>query len=232
MAVHAIGDLHLSLGSPKAMDVFGPHWTNHWDRIREDWERRVDPGDIVLIPGDISWATRLADARADLDAIGELPGEKFLLRGNHDYWWSSPAKVRGVLTGGTKLIQNNACVAGDWVICGARGWTFPMGKPMSADDTKIFERERIRLRLSLEEARRIAGGRPLLAMMHFPPLFENWPRTDFTDILEEYGVKEVIFGHLHGEVLQQVHLTDFEQSGIRYNLVSADYLDFQLKTLC
>lgn len=232
MAVHAIGDLHLSLGAPKEMDVFGPHWENHFDRIRADWLERVAPDDIVLIPGDISWATRLEDARVDLDAVGMLPGRKFLLRGNHDYWWSSPAKVRGVLSGNTEIIQNNALVADDLVICGARGWTFPMGKPLSADDTKIFEREKIRLRLSLEEARRIADGRPLLAMMHFPPLFENWPKTDFTDILHEFGVGSVVFGHLHGEILRQVHLTDFEWSGIRYNLVSADYLNFQLKTIC
>lgn len=232
MAVHAIGDLHLSLGAPKAMDVFGPHWANHFERIREDWLRRVDPQDVVLIPGDISWATRLEEARIDLDAIGALPGRKYLLRGNHDYWWSSPAKVRGVLTGGTDIIQNNARLLPDRVVCGARGWTFPMGKTMTADDVKIFEREKIRLRLSLDEARRIAQGRPLLVMMHFPPLFENWPRTDFTDILEEYDVSDVVFGHLHGDILQQVHLTDYERNGIRYNLVSADYLNFRLKTIC
>ncbi|MBD5560909.1 MAG: hypothetical protein HDQ87_11295 [Clostridia bacterium] len=232
MQVHAIGDLHLSLGAPKAMDVFGPHWTNHFARIRADWEDRVGPDDIVLVPGDISWATRLEDAKVDLDAIGALPGRKVLLRGNHDYWWSSPAKVRSVLTDGTEIIQNNALDAGSMIICGARGWTFPMGKPLCDDDTKIFEREKIRLRLSLDEARRLADGRPLLVMMHFPPLFENWPRTDFTDLLEEYSVRDVVFGHLHGEILQQVNLTDFVSRGIRYNLVSADYLDFHLRTIC
>lgn len=232
MAVHAIGDLHLSLGAPKAMDVFGDHWANHFERIRSDWEARVGPDDLVLVPGDISWATRLEDARIDLDAIGELPGRKLLLRGNHDYWWSSPAKVRGVLPENTDLIQNNAVIVGDIVVCGARGWTFPMGRPMSDDDTKIYEREKIRLRLSLDEARRIAEGRPLVAMMHFPPLFENWRHTEFTEILEEYGVRDVVFGHLHGDVLQQIHLTDFGHNGIRYNLVSADYLDFRLRTIC
>lgn len=232
MQVHAIGDLHLSLGAPKAMDVFGPHWENHFERIAADWKERVAPDDLVLVPGDISWATRLGEARADLDAIGALPGRKILLRGNHDYWWSSPAKVRSVLSGNTEILQNNALEVDGLVICGARGWTFPMGRPLSADDTKIFEREKIRLRLSLDAAARLAGGRPLIAMMHFPPLFENWPQTDFTRILEEYGVRDVVFGHLHGEILRQVRLTDYMCRGIRYNLVSADYLGFRLHTIC
>ena len=107
-----------------------------------------------------------------------------------------------------------------------------MGKALSAEDEKIFEREKIRLRLSLEAARRLAGGRALVAMMHFPPLYENWPDTDFTAILEEFGVRDVVFGHLHGEILRQVHLTDFRRNGVRYNLVSADYLDFKLRTIC
>lgn len=231
MHIHAIADLHLSLYTPKTMDIFGPQWTDHFARIRDDWTQRVAPEDTVLIPGDISWATRLDEARTDLDAIGSLPGRKILLRGNHDYWWSSPAKVRSVLSPGTELLQNNALTAGEYVICGSRGWTFPMGKPLAAEDQKIFEREKIRLELSLKEAARIAGSRPLIAMMHYPPLYENWRRTDFTDLLEAYGVCRTVFGHLHGDILSQIHLRSYEKCGITYDLVSADYLDFKLKTI-
>lgn len=231
MHIHAIADLHLSLHAPKEMDIFGPQWKDHFARIRSDWTSRVAGDDVVLIPGDISWATHLADARIDLEAIGELPGRKILLRGNHDYWWNSPTKVRGVLLPGTDLIQNNALIVDNYVICGSRGWLFPMGRSLAPDDEKIFEREKIRLHLSLDEASRIADGRTIIAMMHYPPLYENWPRTDFTDLLEEHGVRRVVFGHLHGAVLQQVHLRAFESRGVIYDLVSADYLDFALRTI-
>lgn len=230
MRVFAIGDLHLSLGAPKEMDVFGPQWKNHWARIREDWQSRVGSDDVVLIPGDVSWATKLEDARIDLDAIGEMPGRKLLLRGNHDYWWASATKVRAVLPQGMDIIQNDARVIGSTVFCGARGWTFPTGKALGEEDQKIFEREKIRLGLSLEAARRLEGERRVV-MMHFPPLYENWPVTDFTEMLEKHEVSDVVFGHLHGEILNQVGLRNYVKKGIRYRIVSADALDFKLLEL-
>ncbi len=231
MNVFAIGDLHLSLAKPnKEMDVFGSHWENHFERISEDWRARVKEEDAVLIPGDISWAMRPEEARPDLEAIGALPGKKILLRGNHDYWWGSAAKVEAVLGQNTRIVQNNCVVEGGYVFCGSRGWTLPTEGQFSDEDKRIYEREKIRLQLSLDCAKK-QEGKQVIGMMHYPPLFENCPQTDFTEMFRAYGVKEVVFGHLHGSVLNQVHLTDFLVDGVNYNLVSADYMDFRLKQI-
>lgn len=226
MRVFAIGDLHLSRTvADKAMDVFGPAWRDHAVRIAENWKETVEAEDAVLIPGDISWAMRLQDAKADLCDIGRLPGRKILVRGNHDYWWSAPAKVRSVLPHDMQIIQNDAVRLGDTVFCGCRGWVFPMGTDLCAHDQKIFEREKLRLRMSLERARQL-NGHTIVVLMHYPPLYESCLDTDFTHILEEFGVSHVVFGHLHGKVLQQINMKDFRHNGITYNLVSADYVGF------
>lgn len=230
MRIFAIGDLHLSSVSHKAMDVFGPHWANHWERIQEDWKHRVREEDLVLIAGDTSWAMSLADAVPDLEAIGRMPGTKVLVRGNHDYWWSAPGKVRSVLPEKMLILQNDALRVGDTVLCGSRGWVFPIGGPLGAEDEKIFEREKLRLRMSLDKAATLGGSR-LVCVLHYPPLYENMPHTDFTDILEEYRVDNVVFGHLHGEILSQVHLRNFRSGEVTYDLVSADYLNFGLYEL-
>lgn len=227
MRVFAIGDLHLSYAKPKLMDVFGPQWSRHDERIFADWRDRVSEKDVVLVPGDISWATRLSEAVPDLEALGRLPGKKVLLRGNHDYWWTAPAKIRRLLPEGVFIIQNDALAIGEHIFCGTRGWTFPTGAPLEPEDEKIYQRELIRLQLSLDAARRIST-RPPTVLLHFPPLHESWPKTGFTEILERAGVRRVVFGHLYGDVLQQIHLRGLEQGGIRYDLVSADYLHFRL----
>jgi predicted phosphohydrolase len=225
--VFAIGDLHLSLARPKEMDVFGKHWENHWARISGDWNARVGEEDIVLIPGDISWAMRLEEALPDLDAIGAMPGRKVLLRGNHDYWWSSPAKIRNVLREGTYLVQNDSVVIGDFVFCGSRGWTLPVDSSFTPKDEKIYAREKQRLRMSLESAAKT--GKRTIGMLHYPPLFEDYRDTDFAELFAEFGAEQVVFGHLHGDILRSVRLTDVVDNGTVYNLVSADYLDFKLK---
>lgn len=230
MKVFAIGDLHLSLSRPKEMDIFGSHWKNHFERITEDWEMRVGNDDIVLIPGDISWAMKPEEARPDLNAIGALPGTKIMIRGNHDYWWGSATKVREMLTGDTHIIQNNCLALGDYVFCGTRGWTFPQDSSFSEEDTKIYEREKIRLELSLDSAKK-HPGKTLIVMLHYPPVLENHTATEFAEILARHGAREVVFGHLHGEVLMQINLSDFKVGDVNYNLVSADYLDFRLKQI-
>lgn len=226
MKVHAIGDLHLSGSLSKDMDVFGREWENHAARIKSNWFNTVDDCDVVLIPGDISWATHLEDAVPDLEWISELPGTKLLVRGNHDYWWVSPAKVRRALPARMHIIQNDAINIGGTVFCGSRGWVFPTGGPFSQEDQKIFEREKIRLRLSLEAAKAL-GGERIVVMMHYPPLYNSFPRTGFTDIIEEYTPAKVVFGHLHGRILEQIDLDSFKQNGIEYKLVSADYIGFK-----
>lgn len=231
MNVYAIGDLHLSLAKPnKEMDVFGSHWENHFERISKDWCARVSEEDIVLVPGDISWAMRPEEAQLDLEAIGALPGKKLLLRGNHDYWWGSVAKVEAVLGANTRIIQNNCIVEGDYVFCGSRGWTFPTDGVFSDEDRKIYEREKIRLGLSLDCAKKQQGKR-IIVMMHYPPLYEDKVDTEFAQMIAAAGAKEAVFGHLHGEILNQIHLADFVVDGVNYNLVSADYMDFRLKQI-
>lgn len=230
MNIFAIGDLHLSLFKPKEMDVFGSHWANHFERISEDWNARVSEGDVVLIPGDISWAMRLEEAVPDLEAIGALPGKKIMLRGNHDFWWGSMAKVNSILCGDSHIVQNNSLVVGDYVFCGTRGWTLPLESGLSEEDKKIYEREKLRLVLSLDSAKR-HEGKTIIVMTHFPPIYEKYLHTEISDILSDYGVSEVVFGHLHGEVLRQTRLTDIKVGNVNYNLVSADYMDFRLKQI-
>jgi predicted phosphohydrolase len=230
MRIFAIADLHLSFARPKEMDVFGSHWKNHFERISQDWQDRVKEEDMVLIPGDISWAMKLEDALPDLEAIAALPGRKVLIRGNHDYWWRSIAKMNDVLPEGVDILQNNCLEAGEYVFCGTRGWIFPTDASFSESDRKIYEREKIRLTLSLDNAKQKVDKK-LIVLMHYPPLYENNVNTEFVQILETYGSKEVVFGHLHGEILKQICLTDFLLRGVNYNLVSADYLDFKLKQI-
>ena len=178
----------------------------------------------MLIPGDISWAMQLAEAVDDLKAIADLPGTKLLLRGNHDYWWSSLTKLRAVLPEKMHVIQNDAMRFGDHVFCGTRGWNFPTPQQtLNAQDEKVYLRELARLRMFLDQARRL-GGDDVTVMLHFPPLFADGIGTAFTEILEEYAVKRVVYGHLHGAGIK----IGFEgmREGISYHLVSCDALDF------
>ncbi len=229
MRIFAIGDLHLPGGDIKPMDVFGPHWENHFARIEADWRARVSDADVVLIPGDISWAMQLADALEDLRRIAALPGRKLILRGNHDYWWSSLTQLRACLPEGMHAVQNDAFDAGDVVFCGTRGWTLPQGgAAASAQDEKIFRREVLRLEMSLQAARRIAGERPLFAMMHYPPLLPEFARTGtpFARLLTAYGVRRCVYGHLHGPSVQRGFSGLYD--GVQYDLVSCDALRFAL----
>ena len=142
MSIFAIGDLHLPGGDKKPMDVFGAHWERHFERICADWQSRVKPEDIVLIPGDISWAMQLGDALNDLREIAKLPGTILLLRGNHDYWWSSLSQLRACLPENMHAVQNDAFDAGECVFCGTRGWTIPLGQNAAAQDEKLYRRFR------------------------------------------------------------------------------------------
>ena len=225
MAVFAISDLHLP-ARVKPMDVFGEHWKNHFDRIRADWRARVLPGDLVLLPGDLSWAMRLEEAREDLASIAELPGQKLLLRGNHDYWWSSIGRVRRALPEGTWALQNDSVLIGGRLYAGSRGWTIPTGDA-EPEDVRIYERERLRLEMSLKNARAKDADAPITAMMHYPPLTDEL--TGFSDILEAYGVTDCVYGHLHGAGLYGA--VRGERRGVRYHQVSCDGLEFKLYLL-
>lgn len=230
MKLFAISDLHLPGGDDKPMNVFGEHWEGHFRRISQDWRQRVAPEDAVLIPGDISWAMQLENALPDLQAIAELPGRKVILKGNHDYWWNTLSQVKNALPDSMEAIQHNAIDLGCAVVCGTRGWNIP-GKDaaMPAADMKIYNRELIRLELALQEAMKIKGEKPLVVMMHYPPLYTLERDTGFSAVLEKYPVHTVVYGHLHGPSVKAGFCG--EQRGICYQLVSCDGLGFHLEEL-
>lgn len=206
------------------MDVFGPAWRDHPARIAANWKRRVRDDDLVLVPGDISWAMTLEQAREDLAFIGGLPGRKLLLRGNHDYWWASIGRVREALPEGVHALQNDCFDLGDGrAVCGTRGWLIPTANGLSEHDQKIYQREAIRLRLSLEAAAE-AGLRPAVAMLHYPPCdAQGWP-TLFTRLLEEFRVPLCVYGHLHGPASKAA--PPARVRGVRYLLVAGDQVGF------
>ena len=223
--IFAIGDLHLSLSvENKAMDVFGPGWANHVARLKEGWQDTVGEEDLVLVPGDISWGLRLEEALADLNFIHGLKGTKVLLRGNHDYWWTGYSKVKSILPPSVKAVQNDALLWNGVIVGGTRGWNTPLSPDFSeSKDRKIFEREKLRLGLSLQ-AMDAKAGRLRVVMLHYPPFNEKGEPTDFADQLRGHGVDHAVYGHLHGRSCLGSFEGDHE--GTRYHLVSADHLQF------
>lgn len=225
MRLFAIGDLHMPGGDDKPMDVFGSQWTDHVAQIFTHWCNLVGPEDVVLVPGDVTWAMQLSDAVPDLEEIGALPGRKLLCRGNHDYWWGSLKKVRQVLPEGVSVIQHTVEDIGAAVVTGTRGWSFPQAdEAFSPEDEKILQRELIRLELGLQAAVKAAQGRPIVVMLHYPPLYDQMRDTPFTRLLAGYPVHTVVYGHLHGQVIHAGFRGEHE--GIRYTLVSCDSLGF------
>lgn len=226
MAVWAISDLHLP-AHQKPMDVFGPHWQNHFERIREDWLEKVAEADVVLLPGDLSWAMHLEEAIEDLERIGEMPGRKLLLRGNHDYWWNSIGRVRRALPEGCFALQNDSVLIDGVLFAGSRGWQIPADPQADTDDARIYRRERQRLEMSLGHARAQDQAAPLVAMMHYPPRSEDVE--GFSDILRRFGVAHAVYGHLHGAGLAGAVRGEID--GIIYHQVSCDGLNFKLERI-
>ena len=226
MQIYAIADLHLSLTSEKPMDVFGEAWRGHAEKLERNWRERVQKDDLVLIPGDISWAMQLSAALPDLSFIGDLPGKKILLKGNHDYWWSAIGRVRSNLPEGMRALQNDSIVEDGIGICGSRGWLCPGSNNFNAEDQKIYLRELDRLSLSLAS---LPAVETKIAMLHFPPFLDKEKGSGFTERLEEAGVQIVVYGHLHGEANR--YAFEGERNGITYHCVAADKLDFAPKRI-
>ncbi len=224
MDIYAIGDLHLPGGADKPMHVFGSHWEGHFDRIRRDWREKVREEDAVLLPGDLSWAMQTEDALADLRSIGELPGRKIILRGNHDYWWCGISRLRELLPEGMYAVQNDAMRLEDTAFCGTRGWTLP-GPACAPEDEKIYRRELLRMEMSLDRAMKLGASRTVV-LCHYPPLGEGAAETPLSSLLEKYPVDDVVYGHLHGPSLRGA--VNGVYRGIRYHCVSCDGLGFQL----
>lgn len=243
MTVWVIADLHLSFGTPnKSMDVFGPAWANHAERVAQQWKAWITPDDLVLIPGDISWGLNLEQALVDLEWIHALPGTKVLLRGNHDYWWTSLSKVQKVLPPSMHLIQNNTFSWNDVVVGGSRLWdtdeyNFDAHIPYqenararvspveSAEDReRIFLRELTRLETSLKEMQaKATKGQKRVVMTHYPPIGAELHASRASSLLERYRVDVCLFGHLHNV---PPHSLPFgTRKGVRYLLTACDYLN-------
>lgn len=227
MALYAISDLHLALSGDKPMDIFGEHWSKHDEKIKENWLSKINEDDTVLIAGDISWAMKSGESEADLNWIESLPGKKIISKGNHDYWWGSISKLNSMFEK-TKFLQNNFYEYGEYAICGTRGWICPGTDRFTSHDEKIYSREGIRLRLSLDEAKK-KGFTKFIVMLHYPPTNEKFMPSQFTEICTEYGVEKVIYGHLHGNCLNRVLEGEFD--GVEYIMTAADFLDFNPKLI-
>ena len=226
MAIFAIGDLHLSLGSDKPMDVF-PGWEGYLPKLEANWRRLVGENDTVVLAGDTSWAMRLCDTAADFAFLQGLPGQKWLLKGNHDYWWTTAAKMEAFLAqqGFTTLhiLHNNCCKVGDIALCGTRGWPFDEPGADAARNAKLMSREVGRLRASLQAAE---GAAEKWAFLHYPPVFPGAGSCaqPLIDIMQAYGVARCWYGHLHGKSIP--YAVQGERGGIDYRLISADALGF------
>lgn len=226
MALYAIGDTHLSLSSGKPMDVFGGGWTGYVDKLKEGFSQ-IRPEDTVVLCGDLSWAMGLEEAREDFAFLNALPGKKLLMKGNHDYWWNTAAKMERFFqeNGFTTfhLLHNNCHFYGDIALCGTRGWFYEEDR--EGHGTKIFNRELIRLEASLK-----AGGeKEKFCFLHYPPLYQGYRCQEIIDLMERYGVTRCYYGHLHGG--SQRLAASGKHGGIEYHLVSADYLGFRPEKL-
>ncbi|CEP82221.1 metallophosphoesterase [Paraclostridium sordellii] len=225
MSLYAIGDLHFSTAVNKPMNIFGDNWENHEKKIIDSWNSKVSKNDTVLIVGDTSWGINMDEATFDLDVIHNLPGKKIYVKGNHDYWWTTVAKLNKLYED-MSFLQNNFYSYNEYAICGTRGWICPNDVKFTEDDEKIYKREAHRLKLSLDAAKK-AGFKKVIVITHYPPTNDKLETSLFTDIYEEYKVEKVIYGHLHGKESFKMGLEGIRE-GVEYKLVSCDYVDFNL----
>lgn len=226
MKIFAIGDLHLALSMDKPMAVFGAIWENHIKQIKDQWLSTVTAQDLVIVCGDISWAMTLEEAKADLRFLHELPGQKVCIRGNHDYWWDKITLLNGLYED-IHFLQNTAYTIHSLTVCGTRGWSCPNDVNFTPKDQKIYNREVARLKLSLENAGREVTK---IVAMHYPPTYAGEATSLFTELLEAYQVKNVVYGHLHDELAWRDCLKG-PNGGVDYHLVSGDYLQFKPKLI-
>ena len=223
MALYAIGDLHLCLGASKPMDVFGGNWVGYMEKL-EQGIQVIGPEDTTILLGDLSWALDLASAEADFAWIDKIPGKKIILKGNHDYWWSTASKFykfcqeKGFSE--QYILNNNHYEYDGWAICGTRGWFFEEERSGEHDE-KVFKRELIRLEASLKSA----GDLPKMVFLHYPPRYRGYECREILDLLEKYEVRRCFYGHLHGPS----HKLAMQGlwNGTDFQLTSADYLNFQ-----
>ncbi len=225
MSVYVIGDLHLSFGTNKPMNIFGENWENHAEKIKNNWNKKVKETDTIILLGDFSWAMSIKDTIEDFKYLSKLKGKKILLKGNHDYWWTTVTNMKKFLKNNDfdniDFLFNNSFIIEDKAYVGTRGWSIT-----DTDNEKMHNREKIRLEISLKSAKEKYPNKDIIACMHYPPLTEQKTETEYTRIMEEYRVKKCYYGHLHG--ISHKEAVEGKINNIEYKLVSSDYLKFDL----
>lgn len=231
MAIYAIADLHLSFEENKPMNIFGENWEGHSEKIRNNWIKKVKPEDTVVLPGDFSWSMYLENTYKDFEYLNSLPGKKLLLKGNHDYWWTTVTNMKKYLKENDfeniDFIYNNSYLVESKILTGTRGWNLLE----SENSNKMINRESIRLKLSIEDGlKKYGDNKEIIVFMHYPPLTLNSIHSsqfmDFINIMKQYNIKRCYYGHLHGKSHQEA--IEGKVEGIEFRLISSDYLNFDL----
>ena len=231
MSIFVIADLHLSFKNPKPMDIFGDNWENHAEKIKKDWITKVTEKDLVVLPGDFSWETYLEDTILDFEYINNLPGKKLMLKGNHDYWWTTITSMKKFLQENNftniDFLYNNSFEFEEKILCGTRGWNITDEE----NNKKLINRELGRLELSLQDGiKKYNEGKEIIVFMHYPPITNNMiysgAENKFINLMKKYNIKKCYYGHLHGQSIKDA--VEGEIQGINFKLVSADSLDFKL----
>ena len=229
MSIYAIGDLHLSFSVEKPMGIFGENWENHEIKIKEEWKKTINDDDLIILPGDFSWAMHLKDTLEDFKYLNDLPGEKVLLKGNHDYWWTTIKSMNEFLLDNqitrVSFIQNNAIEYQNCIVVGTRGWVFNE----TDNAKKMLRRELIRLENSIMFAKEQFDDKEVICAMHYPPItktmIDSNVKSDYLLLLKRYGIQKCIYAHLHGKSHDDAF--EGEIDGIELKLVSSDFLDFK-----
>lgn len=227
MAIYVIGDLHLSFSTNKPMDIFGRNWQNYEEKIKKDWLLKVKSEDTVILPGDFSWAMYLEETEKDFEFINNLPGEKILLKGNHDYWWTTVTSMRKYIKEenfeNIDFLYNNSYEIENKIIAGTKGWNISEEQ----EDIRLTKREVARLELSIKSGiEKYGNDKEIIVFMHYPPLTKTNIDTDYTRLMKKYGIKRCYYGHLHANSIKDA--VEGNVDGIEYKLVSSDGLDFKL----
>lgn len=227
MALYAIGDLHLSLSVNKSMEVFGHAWENYHARIEESLSQLKEE-DVLILAGDTSWGMSLEEAEADFRFLDRFPGKKYLIKGNHDYWWTTAAKLNRFFAEkeitSLEMLHNNCVFYGDYAVCGTRGWF--LEEEQKPHNAKVLAREVGRLEASLQAA----GDKPILCVLHYPPLYQGYECPEILETLKKYKVRQCCYGHLHGPTIRR--RLEGKRGDIEFSLISADYLGFIPKKIC
>ena len=227
MAIYVIADLHLSFSQDKPMSIFGENWEGHSEKIKNNWITKVKPEDTVVLPGDFSWAMYLQDTYKDFEYLNSLPGKKLLLKGNHDYWWTTVTNMRNFLEENKfkniDFIYNNSYLVENKILTGTRGWNLLD----TENSSKMIKRESIRLQLAIEDGiKKYGDDKEIIVFMHYPPISNTNKKSEFLKILKQYDIKRCYYGHLHGKSHQDA--VEGIVDGIEFKLISADYLNFDV----